>query len=103
MKRAGVAASNNGCIVKTVRSLDRGSQPGGAPHHGINAVCAASIGVIMAVDLLWGNAETAREILKAWTPRMTKEERLTVQGGVARTELHDSARELNSPGRGRGR
>ncbi|MBI3108821.1 MAG: hypothetical protein HYY95_25165, partial [Candidatus Rokubacteria bacterium] len=46
----------------------------------------------MAVDLLWGNAETAREILKAWTPRMTKEEDLTFQRGVARTELYDGAR-----------
>jgi len=47
---------------------------------------------LMAVDLLWGNAETAREILKAWTPRMTKEEYLTFQRGVARTELYDGAR-----------
>ena len=253
MKRAGVAASNNGCIVKTVRYLGRASHAGGAPHHGINALYAANIGLmainavretfrdedsirvhpiithggsqvnvipaevrletyvrgktveaildanrrvdralragalalgaqveietlpgylplfnhagmaahftanarallgadevteaghrggstdmgdishvmpalhpymggaagsghgadyaiadpglayvepakqlaLMAVDLLWGNAETAREILKAWTPRMTKEEYLTFQRGVARTELYDGAR-----------
>ncbi|MEK7839233.1 MAG: amidohydrolase, partial [candidate division NC10 bacterium] len=252
MKRAGVAASNNGCIVKTVRYLGRASHAGGAPHHGINALYAANIGLmainavretfrdedsirvhpiithggsqvnvipaevrletyvrgktveaildanrrvdralragalalgaqveietlpgylplfnhagmaahftanarallgadevteaghrggstdmgdishvmpalhpymggaagsghgadyaiadpglayvepakqlaLMAVDLLWGNAETAREILKAWTPRMTKEEYLTFQRGLHRRELFDGA------------
>lgn len=46
----------------------------------------------MAVDLLWDHAEPAREILKAWTPRMTKEEYLTFQRDVARTEFYDGAR-----------
>jgi amidohydrolase len=45
MKKAGVAASNNGCIVKTVRYLGRASHAGGAPHLGINALYAAQIGL----------------------------------------------------------
>ena len=36
-RRAGLAASNNGCIVKTVRYMGRASHAGGAPHLGINA------------------------------------------------------------------
>src|SRR3989441_3575002 len=43
--KAGVAASNNGCIVKTVRYIGRASHAGGAPHLGINALYAASIGL----------------------------------------------------------
>ena len=38
MKKAGVSASNNGCIVKTVRYIGRASHAGGAPHLGINAL-----------------------------------------------------------------
>src|SRR5882672_1046836 len=38
--KAGVPASNNGCIVKTVRYA------GGAPHMGINALYAANIGLM---------------------------------------------------------
>src|SRR5512132_1726604 len=45
MKKAGVAASNNGCIVKTVRYIGRASHAGGAPQHGINALYAANIGL----------------------------------------------------------
>src|SRR5437660_6982875 len=45
MKKAGVAASNNGCIVKTVRYIGRASHAGGAPHLGINALYAANIGL----------------------------------------------------------
>src|SRR5918996_3824528 len=41
----GVPASNNGCIVKTVRYLGRASHAGGAPHMGINALYAAQIGL----------------------------------------------------------
>jgi amidohydrolase len=44
-KRAGLAASNNGCIVKTVRYMGRASHAGGAPHLGINALYAAQIGL----------------------------------------------------------
>jgi amidohydrolase len=45
MKKAGVSASNNGCIVKTVRYIGRASHAGGAPHLGINALYAANIGL----------------------------------------------------------
>jgi amidohydrolase len=45
MKKAGVAASNNGCVVKTVRYLGRASHAGGAPHLGVNALYAANIGL----------------------------------------------------------
>ena len=44
-KKAGLAASNNGCIVKTVRYMGRASHAGGAPHMGINALYAAHIGL----------------------------------------------------------
>ena len=44
-KRAGLAASNNGCIVKTVRYIGRTAHAGGAPHLGINALYAAHIGL----------------------------------------------------------
>jgi amidohydrolase len=44
-RKAGVAASNNGCIVKTVRYIGRASHAGGAPHLGINALYAAQIGL----------------------------------------------------------
>ena len=44
-KKAGLAASNNGCIVKTVRYTGRASHAGGAPHMGINALYAAHIGL----------------------------------------------------------
>ena len=47
---------------------------------------------LMAVDMLWGNAEAARDILKGWKPLMTKEEYLAFQRGVARTELFDGAK-----------
>jgi amidohydrolase len=43
--RTGVPASNNGCIVKTVRYIGRASHAGGAPHQGINALYAAQIGL----------------------------------------------------------
>src|SRR5712692_9272823 len=44
-RKAGVAASNNGCIVKTVRYIGRASHAGGAPHLGVNALYAAHIGL----------------------------------------------------------
>jgi len=50
-RKAGVAASNNGCIVKTVRYLGRASHAGGAPHMGVNALYAANIG-LMAINAL---------------------------------------------------
>jgi amidohydrolase len=42
-RKAGVSASNNGCIVKTVRYIGRASHAGGAPHLGVNALYAAQI------------------------------------------------------------
>src|SRR5882724_6336035 len=51
MKKAGVSASNNGCIVKTVRYIGRASHAGGAPHLGINALYAANIG-LMAINAI---------------------------------------------------
>ena len=47
---------------------------------------------LMAIDMLWGDAEAARDILKAWKPRMTKAEYLAFQRGVARQELFDGAK-----------
>ena len=44
--KAGVSASNNGCIVKTVRYIGRAAHAGGAPHMGINALYAANIGLM---------------------------------------------------------
>ena len=49
--KAGVPASNNGCIVKTVRYVGRAAHAGGAPHQGINALYAAQIG-LMAINAL---------------------------------------------------
>src|SRR5712664_1145816 len=49
--KAGVPASNNGCIVKTVRYVGRAAHAGGAPHMGINALYAAQIG-LMAINAL---------------------------------------------------
>jgi amidohydrolase len=45
MKRAAIAASNNGCVVKTVRYRGRAAHAGGAPHLGVNALYAAQIGL----------------------------------------------------------
>lgn len=45
MRKAGVSASNNGCIVKTIRYIGRASHAGGAPHLGVNALYAAQIGL----------------------------------------------------------
>src|SRR5262250_739485 len=47
--KAGVPASNNGCIVKTVRYIGRAAHAGGAPHMGVNALYAAQIG-LMAIN-----------------------------------------------------
>ena len=43
--KTGVPASNNGCIVKTIRYVGRASHAGGAPHQGVNALYAAHIGL----------------------------------------------------------
>ena len=44
---------------------------------------------LMAVDLLYGEAEKAREILKNYRPAMMKEEYLAFQNQVFRTEVYD--------------
>jgi hypothetical protein len=48
---------------------------------------------LMAVDLLWGDAAGARAILKEWKPRMTKEEYLSFQRGISKTELYDGSKD----------
>jgi amidohydrolase len=42
---AGVPASNNGCLVKTIRYVGKAAHAGGAPHLGVNALYAAQIGL----------------------------------------------------------
>jgi amidohydrolase len=60
--KTGVPASNNGCIVKTVRYLGRASHAGGAPHQGINALSAAQIGLaaINAIRETFRDEDTIR-------------------------------------------
>src|SRR5262249_38902827 len=43
--KTGVPASNNGCLVKTIRYVGRASHAGGAPHMGVNALYAAQVGL----------------------------------------------------------
>ena len=50
-KLAGVAVSNNGCVVKTVRYIGRSAHAGSAPHLGINALYAANI-ALSAINAL---------------------------------------------------
>ncbi len=50
-KQAGVGASNNGCVVKTVRYIGKASHAGGAPHMGINALYAAHV-ALTAINAL---------------------------------------------------
>ena len=47
---------------------------------------------LMAIDMLWGDADAARDILERWTPRLTKDAYLQFQRGIARTELFDGAK-----------
>jgi amidohydrolase len=60
--RAGVMASNNGCIVKTVRYLGRAAHAGGAPWMGVNALYAAQIGLaaINAIRETFRDEDTIR-------------------------------------------
>jgi amidohydrolase len=60
--KTGVPASNNGCIVKTVRYVGRASHAGGAPHQGINALYAAHIGLaaINAIRETFRDEDTIR-------------------------------------------
>jgi amidohydrolase len=60
--KTGVPASNNGCVVKTVRYLGRASHAGGAPHQGINALYAAQIALaaINAIRETFRDEDTIR-------------------------------------------
>ncbi len=55
--RAGVAESNNGCVVKMVRFLGKASHAGGAPHDGVNALNAANL----AMQAIHAQRETFRD------------------------------------------
>ncbi|RPI42194.1 MAG: amidohydrolase [Betaproteobacteria bacterium] len=50
-KSAGVAVSNNGCVVKTVRYIGRAAHAGSSPHLGINALYAANL-ALSAINAL---------------------------------------------------
>lgn len=58
----GVPASNNGCLVKTIRYVGRASHAGGAPHLGINALYAAQVGLtaVNAVRETFRDEDTIR-------------------------------------------
>jgi len=60
--RAGVPTSNNGCIVKTVRYVGKAAHAGGAPHLGINALYAATVGLgaINAIRETFRDEDTIR-------------------------------------------
>jgi amidohydrolase len=60
--RAGVPTSNNGCIVKTVRYVGQAAHAGGAPHLGVNALYAATIGLsaINAIRETFRDEDTIR-------------------------------------------
>jgi amidohydrolase len=60
--RAGVPASNNGCIVKTVRYVGKAAHAGGAPHLGVNALYAATVGLgaINAIRETFRDEDTIR-------------------------------------------
>jgi amidohydrolase len=60
--KAGVPTSNNGCIVKTVRYTGRAAHAGGAPHLGVNALYAATIGLsaINAIRETFRDEDTIR-------------------------------------------
>ena len=60
--KAGVGASNNGCIVKTVRYIGKAAHAGGAPHMGINALYAAQIALagINAIRETFRDEDTIR-------------------------------------------
>jgi len=60
--KTGVPASNNGCIVKTVRYVGRAAHAGGAPHMGINALYAAQVGLtaINAIRETFRDEDTIR-------------------------------------------
>ena len=60
--KAGVPASNNGCVVKTVRYVGRAAHAGGAPWTGVNALYAAHIALaaINAIRETFRDEDTIR-------------------------------------------
>jgi amidohydrolase len=50
-KSAGTSASNNGCVVKTVRYVGKAAHAGSSPHLGINALYAANL-ALSAINAL---------------------------------------------------
>ena len=53
----GLAASNNGCLVKLIRFTGRAAHAGGAPHRGVNALNAATL----ALQAIHAQRETFRD------------------------------------------
>jgi metal-dependent amidase/aminoacylase/carboxypeptidase family protein len=47
---------------------------------------------LMAVDMLWDDAQAAKEIIGAFKPRLSREAYLAFQRGIAKTELFDGAK-----------
>jgi amidohydrolase len=60
--KTAIAASNNGCVVKTVRYIGRASHAGGAPHLGVNALYAAQVALtaINAIRETFRDEDTIR-------------------------------------------
>jgi amidohydrolase len=60
--KAGVPASTNGCLVKTIRYIGKAAHAGGAPHRGVNALYAAQIGLaaINAIRETFRDEDTIR-------------------------------------------
>jgi amidohydrolase len=60
--KTAIAASNNGCVVKTVRYVGRASHAGGAPHLGVNALYAAQVALtaINAIRETFRDEDTIR-------------------------------------------
>jgi hypothetical protein len=46
----------------------------------------------MAVDMLWDDAQAAKEIIGAFKPRLTRDAYLAFQRGINKTELFDGAK-----------
>jgi hypothetical protein len=51
-------------------------------------LASAKLLALTAVDLLWGDAEKAKDILAEYQPAMTRVEYLELQKGLFRTELY---------------
>ena len=47
---------------------------------------------LMAVDMLWDDAQSAKEIIGAFKPRLSREAYLAFQRGINKTELFDGAK-----------